>query len=352
MLDSLLRSSFILVVATAIPACSSDPGGGGDGGGPGAVDASGVPDAPAAVPGSFQLTWGPRLAVPAGRENIECVMLRLGNETPLKVNQIQNHLGPASHHFIIYKVPESAGMNEQPNPLPCQSIDNLVNPNNGVPLMITQKFDETLMLPQGVAFELEANQLIRLEMHYINTSDEPLDIQATTTFIPIAESEFENAADFLFAGNIDVDLPPGASTLGPSYIGVPAELQGVTFFGFTGHEHQWGTNVQVAMAAGANGADTMVYDLPDFNWDEPETVYLDPPVALPEGGGFRLTCDWNNQSGGNVGFGESAGDEMCFFWSYYYPSRGARTCFHSDRINGGTDICCPGNALCGVLGNF
>ena len=46
-------------------------------------------------------------------------------------------------------------------------------------------------------------------------------------------------------------------------------------------------------------------------------------------------------------FGESALQEMCFLWMYYYPSQGARVCMHSDQNPGGgsIDICCPGPSL-------
>ena len=51
---------------------------------------------------------------------------------------------------------------------------------------------------------------------------------------------------------------------------------------------------------------------------EPETVRHDPPFQIPSGGAFDLTCDWNNTTGDNVGFGTSVDDEMCFFWAYYF----------------------------------
>ena len=41
---------------------------------------------------------------------------------------------------------------------------------------------------------------------------------------------------------------------------------------------------------------------------------------------------------------------MCFFWAYYYPSKGAKVCFHTSQ-GGGIDQCCPGNpTLCAALG--
>ena len=46
---------------------------------------------------------------------------------------------------------------------------------------------------------------------------------------------------------------------------------------------------------------------------------------------------------------------MCFFWAYYYPSQGARVCFHTSRIQastGGRDICCPGDVYCNLIEEF
>ena len=70
-----------------------------------------------------------------------------------------------------------------------------------------------------------------------------------------------------------------------------------------------------------------VYDVANFQWDEPQTVtYNDAPFTVPDGGGFKVTCDWNNRSNESVGFGTSVDDEMCFLWAYYFPSRGSLVC--------------------------
>jgi hypothetical protein len=70
---------------------------------------------------------------------------------------------------------------------------------------------------------------------------------------------------------------------------------------------------------------------------------------VPPGGGFDFTCTWYNNTSATVKFGESATNEMCFFWAYYYPSQGAHVCVHSDQY--GVDICCPeaGATLCNML---
>ena len=77
----------------------------------------------------------------------------------------------------------------------------------------------------------------------------------------------------------------------------------------------------------------------------------DPPFSIPQGGGFKFTCTWTNTSSEPRAFGESADDEMCFFWAYYYPNNGSHVCFHTTEF-GAIDACCPGSPVCPYLQKF
>jgi hypothetical protein len=295
---------------------------------------------------SYTVTFDPVMVAP-GEEHTQCVVKSLKNPDAIHVGEIHNVLGQGSHHLIVYRTNDTV---EQTTPFDCQPFTDLLKPDQGTPLMITQKKDDTLTLPHGVAFAIGAQQMVRLEMHYINTTSSPEMVTATSTFVAMKESDFQNEADFLFFGDPDINIPAqGSQTLGPVYIPLPADLEGSNFFGFTGHEHHYGTGVTVTTAPSKTGPDDVIYDPPNFNWAEPPTLYKDPPVVVPKGGGFHLTCKWNNTGNTNVKFGESANDEMCFFWTYYYPSKGAFVCAHTDKIPGGFDLCCPGNALCSQI---
>jgi hypothetical protein len=351
------KQALALVVAFTLAACDegvSTPSGGGNGGGGtpvgGGSAEGGGGEGTGPVGGgltgeSFSVTFDP-VTVPGGEEDTKCVVKKLSNPNAIHVGQIHNELGPGSHHLIVYRTNDTEEITE---PFDCQPFADLLDPAKGTPLMITQKADDLLVLPPGVAFAVDQEQFVRLEMHYLNATSDPIDISATSTFYVMDEAAFENEADFLFFGDVDVDLPPNASTtLGPTFLEVPANLSGSKFFGLTGHTHQYGTNVTVAASDSEASAQTMIYDVADWVWEEPETVYLEPALELPTGGGFHLTCNWNNTSPENVGFGESANAEMCFFWTYYYPSQGAFVCAHTGQF-GGIDLCCPGSELCGVI---
>jgi hypothetical protein len=329
--------------------CSSDPvmGGGADAGGDPASDA------PLGGGQSFTVTWGP-VTVPPSTEDTRCVEKKLGNLSSAWIGALDTHL-TASHHLIVYRVP---GDVERPEPYACQPFFDTLEPESAsAPLMISQVEDERLELPAGVAFGLDANQLVRLELHYVNYGDTELTVDAAATFVTLEPAEFQYEANFLFTGNPDIDLPVGVSELGPTWFPLPSELSDVKVFGMTGHTHQWGTDVEVEHRATKTAAGQMIYDFETWNWEEPPVARFEPALEMPSGAGFRFTCRWNNESGGRVGFGESAEDEMCFFWSYYYPSQGHKVCVHSDQYDDGagepgTDICCPGHPYCALIDTF
>lgn len=338
--------------------CTNDPGvtPGVDGGG-GGTDApmpgtDAGPGVDAAGPGGecFTLNF-PTVTIAASTEPTQCVVMRLSNLTAIHVGQIVNTLGAGSHHFIVYR---TADTTERPTPFDCTPFLDTLNPANGSPLMITQRTDETLTLPTGVGFTFEPNQMIRLEMHAVNFGTAPIDVTASAEFCTIPDADFTDEADFLFIGTPDISLPPRTTTtIGPMLFTAPSELAGANFFGITGHTHQFGTNVRISTAASASGARTSVYDVMPWSWDEPETVSHNPPFTIPSGGGFEFECDYDNTSDATVTFGESAMEEMCFFWAYYYPSvGGGRVCIHTTRGGSPIDVCCPGGALCSLISGF
>jgi hypothetical protein len=327
----------LLVISLACAACGS----GAD------VPADGNPGGQV-----YHLDWGP-VDVQPFEEDTRCVTLRLDNDIPLKIHEIHNVLGTASHHFIVYRVTDGV---ENTTPTPCAPFVDTLDPAGGAPLMVTQRQDDTLTLPEGVAFSIAPDQLIRLEMHYINASPNVVSATASSELHAMADADFRDEADFLFIGNPDIRLQanPQVQTLGPTWFQVPAALDGVNVFAITGHQHSLGIGVDVKVADSATAAGTSVYAPVDFDWSEPETVIHDPPFVIPDGGGFQFTCDWINDSGQSVGFGESANDEMCFFWAYYYPSQGSKVCFHSEIYTDTPyDICCPDDAVnCALLQAF
>jgi hypothetical protein len=309
-------------------------------------------DAPMLEGEKFSVSWGP-VTIPAGEESTQCIWMRLGNETEIKVHQMHNVLNDASHHLIVYK--DDMDATEQLTPTPCQAFTGALNTTGMIaPLAITQKHDDMIFLPHRVAYTFAPHQMIKLEMHYLNSSDEPKTVEATASFYAADPASIDHEAAILFAGSPDIDIAAGETKTLHQFFAMPnyVDFSGAKIFAITGHTHKLGTNVNVRVAPSKTGPMTEVYAPKPFKWDEPETVaYNGDPFSIPPGGGLDFECTWKNTTNQPVEFGESATDEMCFFWAYYYPSQGSKVCIHTEQYGGanGLNLCCPGDSLCSLI---
>ena len=257
-----------------------------------------------------------------GQETTKCVVKRLSNVTPIIINKIRTTLAPGSHHMIVYK---SNDTDEKPTPFNCTPFAESIF-GGGAPLMITEISEETLEFPPGVGIQLEANQMIRLEAHYLNYYPDTITAHGDVEFFTADSGEISDLADFMFYGTVDINIPGDGVPYDSGWSWLPVH-DDVNVFAITGHTHQWGTNVEITKSTSAGDEGTWLYpgEKP-FVWSEAPVVNFDPPVTFGANDGFRFRCTWENNSGSSVGFGESANQEMCFLWAYYYPSKGYTIC--------------------------
>ena len=343
--------SFLMVAAVASAACKKSSPGSGD-------DDEKQPDAAVMMTGSgsaFEIKFGP-VNVAASIEDTQCIIVNLGNPTPIKVHEMHNMLTVGSHHLIVYK--DDMDTTEQTTPMDCNPFQGALNPTGNIaPLVITQELDDDVLLPAGVAYSFNANQMIKVELHYINTSDSAEDIGADINIYSADPSTIHDEASIMFTGSPDIALQPGPGTL-HQFFTMPDDLDfsQSNFFAVTGHEHHYGTGVEVNLAPGSAGPFTPIYNPTNFVWSEPVTQQQTPPFSVPKGGGFDFTCNWDNTSSAEVDFGESANDEMCFFWAYYWPSQGSKICIHTDQDpdagSDGLSFCCPDATGSGEAAEF
>lgn len=286
----------------------------------------------AAAPATTATTMPPGSATPAtppltlsitvpqvapGAEDTQCIQVKLPSTKPVNVIRLHNTLTDGSHHFILTAVTDTSAAEK---PLAkCQGFRGAIA---GAPLTITQAHDDAVQLPDGVGYHLNAAQIMHLELHYINTGDKTLDITATAQLFLADDGAQIQEGSVLLVGTADFDLPPHQATQNPpKYLALPTELKDAKFYAITGHTHRFGTNVTVSSATPDMKAVAELYAPAHYDWEAPEMKQLTPHVTLPSGGGFLLSCAWNNTSDTEIKWGESATAEMCFFWGYYYPRK-------------------------------
>jgi len=355
-----MRRILFTCFGIALWACHGGDGGNNNGNGSADAGSGAVDAAPPIVGTPYTISWG-SVSVDPNVEKTQCVVLQVPNTTAIEVHQIHNTTSSATHHVILYKDDDPAAV-VQATPTDCQPFTGALNPSGMIsPIMITQKQDDLLTLPDGVAYQFAANQFVRIEMHYINTTDGPLTATETTTLYAADPTTITDHAALLFIGSPDIGSATGSAMCagssrsnGPCIpAGQPYTLHefftpgsteaflNAKIFAITGHEHKTGTGVVVKTGLSASDpAMTSVYDPMPFQWSEPATTFHNPTFGIPTGGGFDFTCTYNNTTTTPVAFGESATDEMCFFWAYYYPANGSHVCVHTNQI-GNLNVCCP-----------
>ena len=267
-------------------------------------------------------TFGP-LDVGAGIETTQCIVVPLGNTEDVVVTGVSVDLQPGSHHMIVYTTTEAA----RTEPLNCAPFTGIAL-GTDVPLFFANKEKDAFDFPSGVAQELPANQMVKIEAHYINATGATIRGLGTVTFhtIPKAKAPPYQRANFLFWGTTHIDIPAGASySTGPQFQVGPA---GTHFFMATTHQHRLGTRAQIWASAHAGDLSKSITD--DKDWANPSWKHVDPMFDFDGTNGLSFQCDWMNTTAQRVTFGESALDEMCFIGGYYYPATSMSLC-----VNGG-----------------
>jgi hypothetical protein len=274
---------------------------------------------------SYMMGIGP-IPVTPGEEFVKCVEVKLGNTEDVWVRRISSAIAPGSHHLIVYRLPD--GAQENPQPFTCRSFEPILS--GAVPLYIAQTLQNELPFPDDVALKFKAGAVIRIEAHYINAN--PTDTIMGSGLVEIDTVSAQAAyteADLLFYGPYDIDIPahstnyyiPQVNGQASFYYGnVPP---GIQVFGLTSHTHQLGVDFQIEKSTGGDPGDLL---LQNQDWNNPPLKLFSPPVPFERGQGLRWTCGYTNPTDQDVTFGESAYDEMCFLWAYYFPSRGFQVC--------------------------
>jgi Copper type II ascorbate-dependent monooxygenase, C-terminal domain len=303
---------------SATPAPSSDDGGLGGwhpGTGADAADAA-TGDGGVETTTSTTITTsvGP-IPVMSNEETTVCITLRLPNTDSVYIPRITVDLAPGSHHLVVYR---SMATEENLTPAPCTAFQGILM-GQAVPLMISEKLADDLTFPQGVALKIEPHQMIELEAHYINTGATTLQGTGNVHFetVPVTTANVIES-DLGFFGTLGIVIPPGVQSNGPMFV---KGLAGTHGFALTTHEHRLGTDFKIWAATSATDVNhTPVADTTD--WSNPPLYRLSPELDFDGNNGLAYQCTWNNTTGQVVTFGESALQEMCFLWMYYYPSQG------------------------------
>ncbi|HVU04683.1 MAG TPA: hypothetical protein VHE30_23170 [Polyangiaceae bacterium] len=213
----------------------------------------------------------------------------------------ESTMAKGSHHMFAF---HGASYNQ----------DGAIGDSTGIefaPYIHTAQTPEQLTrYPAGIGRYLPGADGIRLQVHYINTSDQ--DIQASVSlrirYVNTDQVTFHAAEIFL--NDVGVRVPPGTSTA-TTTVSMPYDVK---LLGAGSHMHRRAVGFDSTTNDGRE-----IYTTTD--WNEPVAAAFDPTIDIAQGGSITWSCTYDNQTGQTLTFGESAAtNEMCIFSGVYYPA--------------------------------
>jgi hypothetical protein len=326
----------------------------------------------------LQIRTGPQ-PVDAGIEAQNCFFYKVGDlmkkagldsSKPLNLNRVQIAQSEGSHHFNVFRVrtitPEAdGGMDPNVNTqyLNTGGAGACFKSTNWAdwPLIANSQIDGTTLdwtYPDGVANELEPDEWIMLQSHFVNASTQKTPDGAGEVFINLwhmPESDVKYEMGTLFATKQSIRVCQ--SNPNPTYSGScqVASSDPVTIVGANGHFHSRGKQFEMFTWDGQSA--THPSDADKFyssqSWEDPDMSYGDDLADIPKLGGVFYDCSYQwTEPPAEIGcdglnafdklkygtpddqldccytFGPQVDrNEHCNIFVYYYPKSADVNCF-------------------------
>ncbi len=296
--------------AALLAGCASSAGGAAKGGG--------GPDA-ATLSVSMELT------VAAATELHQCRLVQLPTDTDVDVVGIAHEYSRGSHHFVVFQTDLDSIPSDLAGQYDCVRGDEPIMQHTRGILYGAQSPSGSVAFPEGVGLHLGAGQVFLMQVHYLNTSSEPIDAKATLSFVAAPAGSVRTHAGFMTFYDPFIYLPPESAATSGIRCAVPEDI---TLLTASTHYHQRGAGMTVWIDPDS----TTPADAPFFethDWEHSHDFV--GPKEVTGGSVVRMRCDYANPDPVEVFQGPNAAtSEMCVLGSVYYP-----------QLGGGFESCDP-----------
>lgn len=243
--------------------------------------------------------------VPPGGEVYKCQNFTNPFGADVDIIYSESFMAPMSHHMFAFR---EQGLTDS-GLMDCSGLEIAEY------IHTAQTPEEIVTYPPGVGRFLPSTDGVRIQMHYLNTSPDPITAQVTLTLHYVDPTEVDAHAAALFLNNLGVRARPGESTSTKTYA-LPYDIK---LIGAGSHMHSRGVGFLANVVGGPDLYTTT-------EWDEPEPVGFDPPIDIATGQQVQWACTYQNPTASTLTFGESAAtNEMCIFVGTFYPAQGGNS---------------------------
>lgn len=266
-----------------------------------------------------------KMTVPPGQEAWRCEIiprLDVDGDVFTYVSHAESRQTAGMHHADVATL-FFTGLEIPPGQYDCDDLysQHTELMEDAVTIYASQNADDVLTLPDGVAAQLPIDSLYMFEMHFVNISDQPIEVESYLNAYTMNPDDVQETIYGAANRDFDILVPAGATNHVEWNRCVFNEDVDVIFL--SGHTHELATNFTLRLFDGVDVGD-VVYENDD--WHAPPVVRYDPPLHIPAGTGFEYTCDYASTRDTDTVWGFNATDEMCQFGYVFTPGDTSITC--------------------------
>jgi hypothetical protein len=172
-------------------------------------------------------------------------------------------------------------------------------------------------LPSGVAHLFKPGEVVVMQMHYLNTTSDPLDAKVNFTLHTTDPKKVLHEAGSIVFSNFGLDIPPLSKVTQTRTCPV-SSTEDMNVLMLWSHMHK--RAVRFVATTDDPGVKAPLYET--TQWSEPQPLIFsnDPPTMIHKGSQITFSCDYDNPTTKTFVYGPSAAtNEMCILHGMYWP---------------------------------
>ena len=271
-----------------------------------------IPAADEGIQFSFEYT------VPAATEAWKCAVYSVPSDDFSYINSVESISNDGMHHMTLGTM-GFTGPQFEDGVYDCEEL-LMENMTDLILFFGNQGGTNNFALPEGVVATIPPGIKVIHELHYVNPTEEPVDIYSYVNGYYITQDEI---TDGIWGGQIrdeTLDVKDGEDSVEWTRC-VMNEAVDVLFIG--SHTHKLGVEFTVAKFDGENTGEVFYRNT---DWHDPKIVQFEEPIRLEVGEGFEYQCTFRNNTGADVAYGSTAEDEMCNLTIVHTPDSQSAQC--------------------------
>jgi hypothetical protein len=243
--------------------------------------------------------------VPGGTEAFKCQQFGNPFGKDVDITTYDGQMSVGSHHFFLFTIPGTTTS-------PIQDC-----PFGGIEIhpfpYLSQSPHMIQTYPEGMGSFMPANLGYMMQVHFVNPNAQPVQASAKITLYVAKPGTVNQHVGTIFMNQTFMSVPPTPKATPVPSKGTCALPKDVNVLSSWSHMHKWGEN----FTASANGSTFYQTNV----WSEPPVQAHNPPLFLSAGTNVTWECDYYNDTGSTLTFGETASSNvMCIYVGQYYPA--------------------------------